>query len=70
MSGNILECRTELQYRSAVANAGDKLVAVEFYANWSEPSLNVSAALEAATEEFLDLEVIRINSDLSTVRFM
>jgi|LakMenE01Jun11ns_1017448.scaffolds.fasta_scaffold7291169_1 hypothetical protein len=70
MSGIIKECRTELQYRAAVANAGDKLIAVEFYANWSEPSLNVSAALEAATEEFLDLEVLRINSDLSTVRFM
>lgn len=67
MSGNILECQNDVQYRCGVANAGDKLVAAEFYANWSEPSLSISTILQEIHQETMNLDILRVNSDLCTV---
>jgi len=68
MKANCTVCRSELDYISIIANAGERLVStiqivVEFYASWTEPSLCISRFLSTVMEEYPDVLFLRVNLD-------
>lgn len=58
----IIESREELE--KAINNAGDKLVVIDFYANWCGPCKIISPKLEELSNQYADKAVVlKVNVD-------
>jgi thiol-disulfide isomerase/thioredoxin len=58
---NRIDCKSDNDYIAAIGNSGDSLVLVEFYSEWSNPSLALSQDLELLVAEFPLIQHIRLN---------
>mgnify|MGYP000167235411 CR=1 FL=1 len=59
----VIECSSDNDYMGAIANAGEKLVLVEFYARWTAPSVAISQEVSSLGEEFPEIQIVRCNFD-------
>ena len=58
---DIFDCNSYREYIGAIGNAADKLLLIEFYAEWSIPSQVLSQELDTLDLEFPLIQHIRLN---------
>lgn len=58
---DIFECSSYREYIGTIGNAGDQLLLIEFYADWSIPSQALFEDLESLTVHFPLIQHVRLN---------
>lgn len=66
----IIECSSDREYLGTIGNAGDNLVLVEFYAEWTTPSQVISNELGVIRMSYPLLTHLRVNFDTCPVYFI
>ncbi|OMJ75127.1 hypothetical protein SteCoe_25784 [Stentor coeruleus] len=59
----VIECTSNMDYQAAIGNAGEKLLIVEFYAEWTTPSQVLSNELSSYLKSLPDSVHLRVNFD-------
>jgi len=60
----IIEINDLAHYKKQLSEAGDKLVVVDFYADWCGPCKRIAPALKDLAEKYPDsLQVLKVNVD-------
>jgi thioredoxin len=57
--------RTREEFTIALRDAGDKLVVVDFWAQWCTPCLNIAPAFAKLSDEFPDVVFLKVDVDNS-----
>lgn len=66
----VIECTSNMDYQAAIGNAGENLLVVEFYAEWTTPSQALSNELTSFLRSLPDSVHLRVNFDSCPVIFI
>lgn len=59
----VREIKTFTDFKQMLTDAGDKLVVVDFYADWCGPCKMISPKVEAMSNDFSDVVFVKVNVD-------